>query len=85
MLALSFQGEPPDPAALSRRWQAQLAAARQIVEILPPAEVGRCVLGADGSLFSGDGADLRAAAEGETLIFHPGRIRGAIPQLKLTG
>ncbi len=82
ILALSFEGEAPDPAALSRRWHALLAAARQVVETLPPAEVGRCVLGADGALFAGDASELRAALASDALVFHQGRIRGALPRLK---
>jgi len=82
VLALSFEGEPPDPAALSQRWHAELAAARQVVEVLPPDQVGRCVLGLDGSLFRGDIAELRAALDEDRLVFHRGSIRGALPTLK---
>jgi hypothetical protein len=58
-----------------------LAAAEQIVDALPPPEVGRCVLGEGGRLFAGDVESLRAALHGGELVF-PGRIRGALPQVK---
>ncbi len=85
ILALSFAGEPPDPAALSRRWHLMLGEARQVVDALPAAEVGRCVIGADGKLFSGDARSLSRVLEDGTLLFHEGRIRGALPRPKLPG
>ena len=81
VLALAFAGEPPDPADLSRRWHAMLATAKQIVDSLPPAEVGRCVLSRQGFLFAGNVGDLRAALGRGELQFHSGRIRGALPQV----
>jgi hypothetical protein len=80
--ALAFAGEPPDPAGLSRRWHAMLDTAREIVDLLPPAEAGRCVLEDDGPLFAGDPAGLRVALERRRLRFHAGRIRGALPHPK---
>ena len=82
VLALAFEPEPPDPADLSRRWHAMLGRAKQTVEALPPTEVGRCVLGRDGVLFTGDPGRLRDALTRGDLVFHPGRVRGALPELK---
>ena len=82
VLSLAFAAEPPDPADLSRRWHAMLVHARQIVEGLPYAEVGRCVLSRAGALFAGDAAALRDAIDRGELVFHPGRIRGAMPELR---
>lgn len=82
VLALSFVGQPPDPADLSRRWHATLTAAERIVDALPPPEVGRGVLDRTGRLFTGDVEFLRGALSREELIFHAGRIRGALPQVK---
>jgi len=82
VLALSFDGAPPDPADLSRRWHAMLATARDVVDALPPAEVGRCVLGPEGAFFAGGVAGLQAALDRRELRFHSGRIRGALPELK---
>ena len=80
--ALSFAGTPPDPADLSQRWHGILAAAREIVDMLPPAELGRCVLDGAGDLWRGGAHELRTALDHARLIFHAGRIRGALPQLK---
>ncbi|MGH7332981.1 MAG: nucleotidyl transferase AbiEii/AbiGii toxin family protein [Candidatus Rokuibacteriota bacterium] len=82
---LAFAGDPPDPADLSRRWHAILATAREIIDALPPAELGRCLLEANGLLFTKAAGELRAALTSGRLVFHPGRIRGALPQLKGAG
>jgi hypothetical protein len=82
ILALAFDGPPPDPAALSRRWHAARAAAREVIDVLPPAELGRCVLSGDGMLFRGEGADLRSALAADRLLFRSGSIRGALPTLR---
>jgi hypothetical protein len=82
ILALSFQGEPPDPAALARRWHTLMADARAVVAILPAAHAGTCVLGADGTLFARPFAELQTAVERGILVFHHGRIRGALPRLQ---
>jgi hypothetical protein len=82
VLALSFAAHAPDPGDLSRRWQSMLVAAEQIVDALPPPEVGRCVLDRRGRLFAGDVDGLRTALRRGELVFHPGRIRGALPQVK---
>ena len=77
---LAFAGEPPAPGALSRRWHAMLPAAREIVDILPLASLGQCVLASDGNPFRGQARELQATVD--RLIFHPGRIGGAWPELK---
>jgi hypothetical protein len=79
---LSFEGSPPGAAELSRKWHLMLAEARGIVASLPAEEVGKCVLDAQGELFSGNLEQLGAAVAGGGLLFHPGRIRGALPQLR---
>lgn len=81
VLMLAFATEPPDPADLSRRWHAMLVTAREIVETLPHTEVGRCVLNRDGTLFAGAARRLLGALERGDLMFHAGRIRGAMPEL----
>jgi hypothetical protein len=82
VLALSFVGQAPDPADLSRRWHAMLMVAEQIVDALPPSDVGCCVLDRTGRLFTGDVHVLRESLLRGDLVFHPGRIRGALPQVK---
>jgi len=80
--ALAFAGPPPDAAELSRTWHAMLAEAREIVGLLPAADVGKCVLDERGELFAGDVAVLRKAVASGSVRFHEGRIRGAFPQMR---
>ncbi len=81
MARLSFEGAPPDPLELGKKWRAILAGAREIVEILPPEEVGQCVLNADGNLCNLAPPELRAALQRNELRFHTGHICGAWPQI----
>jgi hypothetical protein len=81
--ALAFSGPPPDAAALALEWRRLLAQAEELVELLPAESAGACVLARDGSLFRGDSAALRQALSGAALVFHPGRIRGALPTVHL--
>ena len=78
---LAFAGPPPDAAQLGRAWHRMLDSAREILAVLPPAEVGTCVLDAAGGLYRGLAADLRDALDGGRIAFHRGRIRGALPQI----
>jgi hypothetical protein len=77
--ALDFEDAPPDAAALSRRWHEMLAQAEGIVDLLPPAEVGRCVLTADNDLYRGARRALAADLAADGIRFHAGSIRGALP------
>jgi hypothetical protein len=79
---LAFAGEAPVAEDLSRRWHAILGAAREIVDILPLLHLGRCVLTSTGDLFRGDATELQAAVDRDQLVFHPGRIGGAWPEIK---
>jgi hypothetical protein len=78
---LSFAGPVPDAAELSRRWHSMLDDARRIVAVLPPEEVGKCVLAAEGGLQRGTAADLDGALRERRLVFHAGTIRGALPRI----
>ena len=78
--ALSFAGPPPDAGELSRRWQAMLREAYELVSALPPIEVGKCVLDVDGTLFAGDIEQLRVSLTAGKVQFHEGRIHGALPR-----
>ncbi len=80
--ALDFAGSPPDAGRLSWTWRAALAEAHEIASVLPPAEVGRFVLEADGGLFSGDPSALEEALANGEIRFHAGRLRGAFPQVR---
>ena len=81
--ALAFAAAPPEIGDLSRRWRTLLDAAREIVAVLPAAEIGTCVLTAGGELFTGDAASAAQAATSGGMLFHPGRIRGALPRIVL--
>jgi hypothetical protein len=80
---LSFDGPPPDAAALSQQWHAMLTHARLIVAALPAAQVGQCVLNASGELFRGSVEELPPALVQGAVQFHSGCIRGAVPQPKV--
>lgn len=82
LAALAFEGTPPTTADLSRQWHQAVTAALAVVGGLPPADVGRAVLTTDGGLFKGDLAALGRALADERLLFHTGRIGGALPQVK---
>lgn len=78
---LSFEGSAPDPLELGQKWRAMLAQAREIVEILPPEEVGKCVVTAQGTLCNLAPHELEIALQNDGLRFHQGRICGAWPQI----
>ncbi len=78
---LSFDGPVPDPAELSKTWHALLDEARVIVASLPAEEAGKCVLTRDGALVQAGPAALQTSLAASEIVFHEGRIRGALPQL----
>lgn len=78
---LSFAGEPPDAAELSRTWHRILGSARRVVDLLPPEEVGTCVLSSAGHLLRATPAELETAITEGRVMFHRGSIRGAMPRL----
>ena len=77
--ALDFDGPSPDAAQLSRRWHAAVAEARKLIELLPAAQAGKCVLDRELALARYDEAALVLALREGTVMFHEGRIRGAFP------
>lgn len=78
---LSFDGPLPDLADLSRRWRLMLGAAGDVVATLPTEQAGTCVLCRHGGLYRASAGQLRRDLAADALAFHPGRIRGACPQL----
>jgi hypothetical protein len=80
--ALAFAGPAPRAADLARQWRQILSAATAIVDMLPAARVGTAVFGSDRQPFTGGAADLADALESDQLIFHAGRIGGALPTVK---
>lgn len=81
LAGLAFDGAPPDPAALSRRWHAALDSGRTIVGLLPPDEAGEAVLTKGAELLRGGPDTLRAALASGALVFHAGKIGGAFPRI----
>ena len=81
LAGLDFEGTPPTASDLSRRWHAALEAAREVVDLIPPKEAGLAVLGKNGALFRGDPNALLSALAEDGLVYHPGSIRGAFPQI----
>jgi hypothetical protein len=79
---LDFDGPAPRAADLSARWHSAIAEAREIVRALPPDEVGKCVLDADGRLETASPGALPAQLSAGRVAFHEGRIRGAFPELR---
>lgn len=80
--ALAFDGPPPSASDLSRQWHRALDAATGILGRLPAPQVGRAVLTADAGLFTGDAPALARALDEGDLMFHTGRIGGALPQIR---
>jgi hypothetical protein len=81
VMALSYDGTPPDPGELSRRWHTILGTAKEIIDLLPPEQVGTCVINPGGPLYIGPPSELASALEHGRVDFHPGSIRGAFPQV----
>jgi hypothetical protein len=79
--ALVYEGDPPDAGTLSRQWRRALESAAPIVRALPADHVGTAVLDRSGTLFTGTGASLEGALASSRVVFHAGRIGGAIPQV----
>lgn len=58
-----------------------LDAARALITVLPAEEVGKAILTPEGDLFRGGLTELVSAVRTESLFFHPGAIRGALPRI----
>jgi hypothetical protein len=78
---LDYSGEAPNAAELSRAWHAALAAAREVVALLPAREAGRAVMLKDGGVFRQDLRALEEALRADRLVYHHGRIGGAFPRI----
>ena len=70
-----------DLADLSSKWHEMIWRARDMVKLLPPAEVGKAVMTKEGDLFKGDADALVAALAAGELEFHEGTIGGAWPRI----
>lgn len=79
---LAFAGPPPSAARLGTAWKIAVAQARKVVGLLPPENVGHCVMDTDGNLYSGDAEHLAIVMSEGKLLFHSGTIGGVWPMLK---
>lgn len=79
---LDFAGDAPEAAELSRRWHRILNTARRVVDALPAAHVGECVLTGTNALCHAEPAALADELRNERIRFHAGSIRGALPDVR---
>jgi hypothetical protein len=82
LASLAFDGAPPRAADLSVRWRQAVERARAVLDSLPAAHVGEAVLTEDGNLLTADATALEKALDNEQVVFHKGRLHGALPRLK---
>lgn len=80
--ALAFAGAPPDAKTLGAKWHVILQEAMVICDLLPTAEVGKCVITTAGELYRGAADDLSTDLENRHITFHEGTIRGVLPRIK---
>lgn len=79
---LQFEGPTPRAAELSARWHQAVDEARALIRLLPPDQVGRCVLDHQGRLQAASPQALGGELGAGRVAFHEGRIRGAFPELR---
>lgn len=80
--SLAFAGTPPSLVNAQQRWRTILVEAQEILDAMPTAEIGRCVLDAHLELFRGDAAALTQRLRAGEIRFHAGSIRGVLPQFR---
>jgi hypothetical protein len=79
---LAFEGPTPRASDLSVRWHRALEEAREVVRLLPPEQVGLCVLDTRGGLLKNPPSVLAEELARGRVVFHPGRIKGAFPEIR---
>jgi hypothetical protein len=79
---LEFNGPRPRAADLAQRWHRALDAARDSIATLPAGQAGEAVLTSSGDLFKGDATAIRGALASGGIVFHRGRLGGALPTLR---
>ncbi|MDR2850232.1 MAG: hypothetical protein LBW77_06820 [Verrucomicrobiota bacterium] len=79
---LDYEGEPPDAAALNRKWHGSLADADAFCRLLPADQVGTCVLACDRTLFRGTVGELEKEVSLNSILFHEGCLAGAWPSAR---
>lgn len=79
---LQFDGPTPRAAELSVRWHQAIDEARALIRLLPPDQVGQCVLDDHGRLVKSSPLKLGEDLAAGRVAFHEGRIRGAFPEFR---
>ena len=79
---LQFDGPTPRAAELSVRWHQAIDEARALIRLLPPDQVGQCVLDHHGRLVKSSPLKLGEDLAAGRVAFHEGRIRGAFPEFR---
>jgi hypothetical protein len=77
---LDFSGEVQDIAKLSRQWKQILNDAHEIVDLLPPAYAGQCLLDVEGRLFNGRKSQIEEMVRTKCCRWHKGALKGVLPQ-----
>lgn len=80
--SLTFEGPTPDAAALSIEWRLALQEARDLIELLPPEQAGKCVLDPARELFREGTVGMAEHLAGQGLFFHEGSLQGSMPTVK---
>ena len=80
--SLDFEGPQPSAQEVSLLWHGMLDTARGIIELLPPGELGKCVVTPSHELFGGGIEDLGLALKADRVQFHEGRIGGSWPSIR---
>jgi len=66
----------------SLKWKKILSEAKNIIDLLPENEIGKCILNEDGGLLTGSAQEICNMIKKEKCIFHEGTIYGAFPTIK---
>lgn len=79
--SLDFDGETPSASLLSSEWKTALAAAGELITILPDEHLGECILTKDKNFYKGSAEEVVTELQAGSLIFHKGSIKGAWPHI----
>ena len=75
--AMPLTHSPRSAAEMSQQWRVILREAREIIDFLPAAEVGKCDLPASGDLLNVSSSHLVKLLREGDIRFHAGCLRGA--------
>lgn len=79
---LIFENNVPTATELSLKWKKIIKEAQDIINVLPSAEAGQCVLDQTGELLKGSFSEIKNAILSRNILFHQGTISGAFPTIK---